>query len=106
LAANILLAISNSINSPRHVNAAEEGSERLRRTSALPAKASNIGTAKIDAACHNRTRAPQQTPGNSITSSARPSSVIGKTSFPLLVDYGCAARSAARTMRLTFLIAK
>jgi hypothetical protein len=106
LAANILLAISNSINSPRHVNAAEEGSERLRRTSALPAKASNIGTAKIDAACHNRTRAPQQTPGYSITSSARPSSVIGKTSFPLLVDYGCAARSAARTMRLTFLIAK
>src|SRR6516162_1106115 len=41
----------------------------------------------------------------SITSSARPSSVIGKAS-PLLVDYGCAARSAARTMRLTFLIAK
>jgi len=48
----------------------------------------------------------QLTPGYSITSSARPSSVIGETSFPLLVDYGCAARSAARTMRLTFLIAK
>jgi len=29
-----------------------------------------------------------------------------RKSFPLLVDYGCAARSAARTMRLTFLIAK
>src|SRR5258707_9798747 len=39
---------------------------------------------------------PTSPPSYSITSSARPSSVIGKISFPLLVDYGCAARSAAR----------
>jgi hypothetical protein len=31
---------------------------------------------KNDVARHNRTRAPQQTPGYSIISSARPSSVI------------------------------
>ncbi len=48
-----MLAISNSINSPRHVNAADQGSERLRRMSALPPKASNVGTAE------KRRRVPQ-----------------------------------------------
>jgi hypothetical protein len=44
-------------------------------------KADRLG---MSAKCHKPTSLP--------TSSARPSSVIGKISFPLLVDYGCAAR--------------
>jgi len=83
-------------------NSTDRYAARARGMSASPRKRPSPIKMWSVAMCQE----PTSPPSYSITSSARPSSVIGKISFPLLVDYGCAARSAARTMRLTFLIAK